>query len=166
MDRKLLLYAIMTKRSINFGKIILKEIHDCARKKIRCAYFPSLITYLCLRAQVKTKANLKSLYVQGCITAQYLKRLVENVHELNPTKSSEPTKLEADESSKKSKIEANSVTETKEAESEEELNNLKPIKELKISKPIEELNTNEPVEPSVDPELTILMPTPSNTIKK
>ncbi|MFQ6629246.1 hypothetical protein Gotur_006890 [Gossypium turneri] len=33
MERMLLLYAILTKNSINVGKIILKEIHDCAKKK-------------------------------------------------------------------------------------------------------------------------------------
>ncbi|MBA0756498.1 hypothetical protein Gogos_022152 [Gossypium gossypioides] len=69
MEQILFLYAIMTERSINIRRIILKEIHDCARKKTEIAYFPSLITSLCLRAQVKTKANLKGLYVQGCITA-------------------------------------------------------------------------------------------------
>ncbi|MFQ6667607.1 hypothetical protein Gotur_033567 [Gossypium turneri] len=33
MERMLLLYTILKKKSINFGKIILKEIHDCAKKK-------------------------------------------------------------------------------------------------------------------------------------
>ncbi|MFQ6650224.1 hypothetical protein Gotur_022848 [Gossypium turneri] len=33
MERTLLLYAILTEKSINIGKIILKEIHDCAKKK-------------------------------------------------------------------------------------------------------------------------------------
>ncbi|MFQ6665614.1 hypothetical protein Gotur_032294 [Gossypium turneri] len=33
MERMLLLYAILTEKSINVGKIILKEIHDCAKKK-------------------------------------------------------------------------------------------------------------------------------------
>ncbi|MFQ6645147.1 hypothetical protein Gotur_019127 [Gossypium turneri] len=35
MERMLLLYAILTENSINVGKIILKEIHDCAKKKAR-----------------------------------------------------------------------------------------------------------------------------------
>ncbi|MFQ6630916.1 hypothetical protein Gotur_008623 [Gossypium turneri] len=50
MERMLLLYVILTDKSINDGKIILKEIHDCAKKKARNAYFPSLITSLYLRA--------------------------------------------------------------------------------------------------------------------
>ncbi|MFQ6654155.1 hypothetical protein Gotur_025242 [Gossypium turneri] len=33
MERMLLLYAILTEKSINVGKIILKEIHGCAKKK-------------------------------------------------------------------------------------------------------------------------------------
>ncbi|MFQ6665343.1 hypothetical protein Gotur_032111, partial [Gossypium turneri] len=33
MERMLLLYGILTEKSINVGKIILKEIHDCAKKK-------------------------------------------------------------------------------------------------------------------------------------
>ncbi|MFQ6634239.1 hypothetical protein Gotur_010791 [Gossypium turneri] len=33
MEQMLLLYAILTEKSINVGKIILKEIHDCAKKK-------------------------------------------------------------------------------------------------------------------------------------
>ncbi|MFQ6664383.1 hypothetical protein Gotur_031517 [Gossypium turneri] len=33
MEWMLLLYAILTEKTINVGKIILKEIHDCAKKK-------------------------------------------------------------------------------------------------------------------------------------
>ncbi|MFQ6642533.1 hypothetical protein Gotur_017512 [Gossypium turneri] len=59
MERMLLLYAILIEKSINVGKIILKEIYDYAKKKVGSAYFPSLITSLCLRARVKTQENLK-----------------------------------------------------------------------------------------------------------
>ncbi|MFQ6648217.1 hypothetical protein Gotur_021607 [Gossypium turneri] len=34
MERMLLLYVILTEKSINVGKIILKEIHDYAKKKV------------------------------------------------------------------------------------------------------------------------------------
>ncbi|MBA0610607.1 hypothetical protein Godav_011428 [Gossypium davidsonii] len=128
----------------------------CARKKTRSAYFPSLITLLCLRAQVKTKVNLKGPYVQGGITAHDLQRLVENVHELNPT---EP---EIDESSNKSEIEANSVIEIEKVKSEEEPDNPELIMEPEVSEPREEPNAKELVEP----ELTIPMPYSSNTVKK
>ncbi|MFQ6621852.1 hypothetical protein Gotur_003183 [Gossypium turneri] len=33
MERMLLLYAILIEKSINVGKIILKEIHDCAKRR-------------------------------------------------------------------------------------------------------------------------------------
>ncbi|MFQ6629176.1 hypothetical protein Gotur_008175, partial [Gossypium turneri] len=33
MEQMLLLYAILTEKSINVGKIILKGIHDCVKKK-------------------------------------------------------------------------------------------------------------------------------------
>ncbi|KAH1097637.1 hypothetical protein J1N35_014558 [Gossypium stocksii] len=90
VEQMLLLYVIMTKRTINVEEIILVKIHDCARKKAGSTYFPSLITSLCLTAQVKSKANLKGQYIQGCITALSLERLVENVHELNPIEPSIP----------------------------------------------------------------------------
>ncbi|MFQ6630975.1 hypothetical protein Gotur_009046 [Gossypium turneri] len=32
MERMLLLYTILTEKSINVGKIMLKEIHDYAKK--------------------------------------------------------------------------------------------------------------------------------------
>ncbi|MFQ6669823.1 hypothetical protein Gotur_034922, partial [Gossypium turneri] len=101
LERMLLLYAIFTEKSINVGKIIFKEIHDCAKKKAGSAYFPSLITSLCLKARVKTRANLKGQYVQGCITSHDLERLVERVHELNQGEQEEPTEPEIEESTNK-----------------------------------------------------------------
>ncbi|MFQ6645196.1 hypothetical protein Gotur_020013, partial [Gossypium turneri] len=99
MERMRLLYAILIKKkSINVGKIILKEIQDCTEKKAGSAYFPSLITSLCLKARVKTQAILKGRYVQGCITNYDLERLVERVHELNQGEQEEPTKLDKEES--------------------------------------------------------------------
>ncbi|KAK5842783.1 hypothetical protein PVK06_005174 [Gossypium arboreum] len=73
------------------GKLISRKIDDCAKKKTGCAYFPSLITSLCLRAHVKRQANLKGQYVQGCITSHDLERLIEKVHELNQGEQGEPT---------------------------------------------------------------------------
>ncbi|KAH1046640.1 hypothetical protein J1N35_037424, partial [Gossypium stocksii] len=60
----------------------------------------------------KTKANLKGPYVQGYIVAHDVERLVENVHKLNPIEPSELIEPETNESSNRSKIEANSVTES------------------------------------------------------
>ncbi|KAK5802802.1 hypothetical protein PVK06_030425 [Gossypium arboreum] len=114
MERMLLLYANLIEKSINVGKIILKEIHDCAKKQAGSAYFPSLITSLCLRAHVKTQANLKGRYVQGCITNYDLERLVERVHELNQGEQEEPTKPDIEESTDGTETEANSITNTEE----------------------------------------------------
>ncbi|MFQ6669649.1 hypothetical protein Gotur_034812, partial [Gossypium turneri] len=98
MERMLLLYTILTEKSINVGKIILKEIHDCAKKKAGSAYFPSLMTSLCLRARIKTQSNLKGQYVQGCITSHDLERLVKRVYELNQGEQEEPIEPETEES--------------------------------------------------------------------
>ncbi|MFQ6630786.1 hypothetical protein Gotur_009920 [Gossypium turneri] len=73
MERMLLLYAILTEKSINVGKIILKEIHDCAKKKAR-------------------------------------------------SKQEEPTEPDTEESTDGTETEANSITNTKEEESDKESN--------------------------------------------
>ncbi|XP_012461395.1 uncharacterized protein LOC105781400 [Gossypium raimondii] len=101
--------------------------------------------------------------LKGCITTHDLERLVENIHELNPLELSEPIEPEIDKSLNKSETEANSIIEVEEVESEEEPNDLKPIKKLKVFKPGKETNADELVEPSVGPELTIPIPTSSNT---
>ncbi|MFQ6643581.1 hypothetical protein Gotur_017624, partial [Gossypium turneri] len=98
MERMFLLYTILIEKSINVGKIILNEICDCAKKKTGSAYFPSLITSLCLKARVKTQANLKGQYVKGCITSHDLERLIERVHELNQHEQEEPIEPETKES--------------------------------------------------------------------
>ena len=80
---------------------------------VESAYFPSLITSLCLKARVKTQANLKGRYVQGCITNYDLERLVERVHEQNQGEQEEPTELDTEESTDGTDTEVNSVTDTK-----------------------------------------------------
>ncbi|KAH1073000.1 hypothetical protein J1N35_025328 [Gossypium stocksii] len=162
MERMLLLYAILIKESINVGKIILKEIHDCARKKMGSAYFPSLITSLCLKAHVKTQANLKRQYVQGCITNHDLERLVEKVHELNQSEQEEPTKPDTKESTNETKIEANLVTKTEEEESDKEPGS-PGLAEGSANPELRVGPEEETVKLSVEPEFTTLMP---NTLKK
>ncbi|MFQ6657228.1 hypothetical protein Gotur_026999 [Gossypium turneri] len=73
MEWTLLLYAILTKKFINVGKNILKEITNCAKKKAGSAYFPSLITSLCLKACVKTQANLKGDMFKDALQIMILK---------------------------------------------------------------------------------------------
>ncbi|KAK5824573.1 hypothetical protein PVK06_019353 [Gossypium arboreum] len=111
-------------------KPVAKEIHDCAKKKAGSAYFPLLITSLCLRARVKTQANLKGRYVQRSITNYDLERLVEKVHELNQ--------------------------DTKEEESDKESYSPKPVEGFENPDPRVELE-EEPVRLSVEPEPTTPM---------
>ncbi|KAK5824934.1 hypothetical protein PVK06_019725 [Gossypium arboreum] len=155
MERMLLLYAVLIEKSINVGKIILKEIYNCAKKKTGSAYFPSLITSLCLRARVKTQANLKGQYVQGCITSHNLKRLIEKVHELNQGEQEEPNEPGTKESTNKTEIE--SISNTEEEESEKKL-----VEDLEPRVEPEE----EPVKLNVEPEYTTPLPTSTSTSKK
>ncbi|KAK5794150.1 hypothetical protein PVK06_035357 [Gossypium arboreum] len=89
-----------------------KKVWEPFLPKARSAYFPSLITSLCLTAHVQTQANLKERYVQGCISTYDLERLVERVHELNQGEQEEPTKPDTEEST--DEIETDSVTDTEE----------------------------------------------------
>ncbi|KAH1091360.1 hypothetical protein J1N35_018617 [Gossypium stocksii] len=126
MEWMFLLYEILIKKSINVGKIILKEIHECAKKKKRSAYFPSLITSFRLRARVKTQANLKGQYIQRCITNHDLERLVGRVHELNQGEQDEPIQPDTKESTNETKTKANSIADIEEEESDKELSSPKP----------------------------------------
>ncbi|KAH1107283.1 hypothetical protein J1N35_011051 [Gossypium stocksii] len=161
MEQMLLLYAILTEKSINVRKII----YDCAKRKTGSAYFLSLITSLCLRARVKTQANLKGQYVQGCITSHDLERLVDKVHELNQGEQEEPTEPETKESTNATETEANSVTDTEEEESNTELNSPKPVEESSDPKP-RVGQEEDPVKPSVEPKFIALMLTTASTPKK
>ncbi|KAK5836387.1 hypothetical protein PVK06_012174 [Gossypium arboreum] len=158
----LLLYEILTEKSINVGKIILKEIHGCAKKKIGSTYFRSLITSLCLKAHVKTYANLKGQYVQGCITNHDLERLIEKVCELNQGEQEEPTAPDTEESTNETRTEANSVTDI-EKESNKELNSPKPVEGSTNPKPKVEPE-EETVKLSVEPKSTTPMLTSTNAI--
>ncbi|KAK5812215.1 hypothetical protein PVK06_027634 [Gossypium arboreum] len=163
MEQMLLLYAILTENSINVGKIILKDIYDYAKKKTGSAYFPSLITSLCLRACVKTQMNLKGQYVQGYITIHDLERLVEKVHELNQGEQEEQTEPDTEEST--NKIETESVTNTEEEESDKEPNSPKLVEESENPEPKVEPE-EEPVKLSSEPEYTTPMPTSASTSRK
>ncbi|KAK5839101.1 hypothetical protein PVK06_007863 [Gossypium arboreum] len=161
----LLLYAILIEKSINVGKIILKEIYDCAKKKTGSAYFPSLIISLCLMAHVKIQANLKGKYVQGCITNHDLESLVEKVHELNQGEQEGPIELDIDESTKETETEANSVTDTKQEEFDKEPNSPKPVEGSATPK-LEVEPESETVKLSVELESSTPMPTSASASKK
>ncbi|KAK5819508.1 hypothetical protein PVK06_024512 [Gossypium arboreum] len=124
-------FAMMTNINWDFLQQVFNVVTNPGSQWIRRKYG----SHSCRREYLKLVA--KGPYVQGCIIAHDLERLVENVHELDLIEASAPTKQETNDSSNKSKPKADSVDETDETESEEE-----PIKELEISKPREEMNVD------------------------
>ncbi|KAK5771279.1 hypothetical protein PVK06_047469 [Gossypium arboreum] len=92
-----------------------------------------------------------------------IRKLLENVHELNQGEQEEPTEPDIDESTKETKTEANSVTDTKEEESDKEPNSPKPVEASVTPEPRVEPK-EEPVKLSIEPESTTPMPTSTNAI--
>ncbi|KAK5842401.1 hypothetical protein PVK06_004753 [Gossypium arboreum] len=75
LERMVLLYSIITGKTIDVGKIILRELRNCAIRHSSLAYFPFTITILCLKAKIL--ANVKKTgYSQGTITDWDLYRIV------------------------------------------------------------------------------------------
>ncbi|KAH1046836.1 hypothetical protein J1N35_037620 [Gossypium stocksii] len=69
-----LLYSILTGRTIDVGKIILKEIRNYTVRHFGPAYFPFTITISCLKAEIL--ANVKKTgYTEGTITDWDLYRI-------------------------------------------------------------------------------------------
>ncbi|KAK5785475.1 hypothetical protein PVK06_040065 [Gossypium arboreum] len=96
--------------------------------------------------------------IQDCA----MKKGGKNVEQLNQIEPNEP---KFDEPLTKSKLEVDSVNEIEEAKFEGELNSLKPRVEPNNPEARVEPNIAKLVEPSVNPKLTIPMPTSSNTMK-
>ncbi|KAK5771161.1 hypothetical protein PVK06_047342 [Gossypium arboreum] len=95
----------------------------------------------------------------------YHERLVERVHELNQGEQEEPNKPDTEESTDGTETEANSVTDTKEEESDKEPNSPKPIEGSENLEPRVEPE-EEPVKLSVEPKPTTPMPTSASASKK
>lgn len=74
-DRVLLVFAILKSLSIDVGKIIYSEIHNCWRKKVDKRFFPSTITILCQRARVPESNEDIKLFDKGIIDTPNLTRL-------------------------------------------------------------------------------------------
>ncbi|KAK5839447.1 hypothetical protein PVK06_008238 [Gossypium arboreum] len=73
-EQMVLLYSILTGKTIDVGKIILREMQNCAAKRSGPTYFPFTITILCLKAKIL--ANVKKIgYSQGTITYWNLYRI-------------------------------------------------------------------------------------------
>ncbi|KAK5793893.1 hypothetical protein PVK06_035066 [Gossypium arboreum] len=50
----------MTAKTINMGKVILKEIRDCVVRRSSSIFFPSIITKLCMKARVRPAVKTQS----------------------------------------------------------------------------------------------------------
>ncbi|KAK5825712.1 hypothetical protein PVK06_020571 [Gossypium arboreum] len=75
LERMVLLYSILTGKTIDVGKIILREIWNCAIILSSPAHFPFTITILCLRAEILANVR-KTGYSQGTIIDWGLYRVV------------------------------------------------------------------------------------------
>ena len=75
MERMYLIYAMCMKETIDVGKIIFRELRDCANKRVGCAYFPSLITQLCHAHGVITSSLSTKHYALGAITSVEIGRV-------------------------------------------------------------------------------------------
>ncbi|KAK5836607.1 hypothetical protein PVK06_012402 [Gossypium arboreum] len=67
LERMVLLYSILTGKTIDVGKIILREIRNCAVKHSGPVHFLFTITMLCLIAEILVNIR-KTGYSQGTIT--------------------------------------------------------------------------------------------------
>ncbi|KAK5771083.1 hypothetical protein PVK06_047258 [Gossypium arboreum] len=113
-------------------------------------YYPMMnnINWDFLQQVLDVGTNLGSQWI--------IRKLVERVHELTQGEQEEPTEPDTEESTYKTETEANSVTNTKEEESDKEPN---------ISEPRVEPE-EEPVRLSDEPEYTTPMPTSASTSMK
>ncbi|KAK5833467.1 hypothetical protein PVK06_017303 [Gossypium arboreum] len=74
LERMVLLYSILTGKTIDVGKIILREMRNCT---VRCsgpAYFSFTITILCLKDKILENIK-KTCYSQDTITDWNLYRV-------------------------------------------------------------------------------------------
>lgn len=77
LERMTLLYLILTKKTIDVGEIILREIQNCVARRSGPTYFPFTITILCLKAKIL--ANVKKTgYSQGTIIDWDLYRIARD----------------------------------------------------------------------------------------
>ncbi|KAH1130232.1 hypothetical protein J1N35_001610 [Gossypium stocksii] len=67
LERMVLLYSILIGKTIDVGKIILREMQNCTARHSGPAYFPFMITILCLKAKILANVR-KTGYSQGTIT--------------------------------------------------------------------------------------------------
>ena len=76
-DRLILLYAIVKRLAIDVGKIIEKEIRDCAMKKQKLVVllFPSLITGICEASELQFGDSAERIKNKRAITMRIVERI-------------------------------------------------------------------------------------------
>ncbi|KAH1063677.1 hypothetical protein J1N35_028664 [Gossypium stocksii] len=84
LERMVLLYSILTRKTIDVGKIILTEIQNYVVRRSGLAYFPFTITILCLKAKIL--ANIKKTGVEESEDPEEAK---DNPTEIEPEQSAE-----------------------------------------------------------------------------
>ncbi|KAH1064150.1 hypothetical protein J1N35_029137, partial [Gossypium stocksii] len=82
LERMVLLYSILTGKTIDVGKIILREIWNCATRRLGPAYFPFTITILFLKAEIL--ADVKKTGVLHDPTENEPVQKAENPDEAEP----------------------------------------------------------------------------------
>ncbi|KAK5824798.1 hypothetical protein PVK06_019582 [Gossypium arboreum] len=91
-----LLYSILNGKTIDVGKIILREMQNCAIRRSGLAYFPSTITILCLKAKILTNVK-KTGYSEIPITDWDLYQIAgESVLQQRVQESEDPEEEEKD----------------------------------------------------------------------
>ncbi|PON62892.1 hypothetical protein PanWU01x14_135680 [Parasponia andersonii] len=76
-ERVLLLYSMLTGKSINVGQIIHREICAYAARKSGALFFPSLITRMCCNARAPYLVNEEKLHNTGEIDAIAVARIAQ-----------------------------------------------------------------------------------------
>lgn len=73
-ERLVLLYCILKEKKVDLGHIIEREIISCSFKPKGLLFFPSLITSLCLKSEVKTKLGEEVIANKGVIDCLAIKQ--------------------------------------------------------------------------------------------
>ncbi|KAH1039536.1 hypothetical protein J1N35_041279 [Gossypium stocksii] len=100
LEQMVLLYLILTGKTIDVGKIILREMQNCAVRRSGLAYFPFTITILCLKAKFFVDVK-KTGYSQDIITdwdlyriARYFVLQQQGEESDDPKEEEDPTEIE------------------------------------------------------------------------
>lgn len=91
-ERVLLLHSMITRRKINMGRIIFKEIHKWAQN-VGSLFFPSFISTLCEQSKVPKQPNEDITYYIDAITKQTAQNFLEKEMSRQPSRAIAPSTL-------------------------------------------------------------------------